>query len=297
MDEGWVGRAARRGSGVAGPPTGDGVVDSSEFDGSDGSDGLDEFDSRDPVGTAAAVGGGSSRLADSPLVAHFEEMVYRLSVVALVVVVVAVGLFPFAQVPVFLIWDGVMPGAPGAVPPHVYGPLELKLTELKLAGLAGVVVALPVFVYQAYRFMYDGLYPNERRYYLAAVPTSLLLAMAGLAFAYLLVIPFVFSYFLTYSESAGTTAYALQQTFDLVLVLLGYMAFVFQIPLLVMFAIMLGLTTREWLEEKRLYFWGAFLGLSFLLGPDPTGMVPIVVVATMGTLFEGTLALLRWTGH
>ncbi|MFC4357890.1 twin-arginine translocase subunit TatC [Halobium salinum] len=238
-----------------------------------------------------------SRFADSPLVAHFEEMVYRLSIVAGVVVVVAVGLFPFAQVPVFLIWDGVMPGAPGSVPPHVYGPLELKLTELKLAGLAGVVVALPVLVYQAYRFMYDGLYPAERRYYLAAVPTSLLLAVAGLAFAYFLVIPFVFSYFLTYSESAGTTAFALRQTFDLVLVLLGYMAFVFQIPLLMMFAIMLGLTTREWLEEKRLYFWGAFLGLSFLLGPDPTGMVPIVVVATMGTLFEGTLALLRWTGH
>lgn len=292
MDEGWVGRAARLGS--------DGFDTSAVTTGSGVSNLGGRGTTADASGPAAAGDGtaeSGSRLADSPLVAHFEEMVYRLSVVAGVVVVVAVGLFPFAQVPVFLIWDGVMPGAPGTVPPHVYGPLELKLTELKLAGLAGVVVALPVLVYQAYRFMYDGLYPNERRYYLAAVPTSLLLAVVGLAFAYFLVIPFVFSYFLTYSESAGTTAFALRQTFDLVLVLLGYMAFVFQIPLLVMFAIALGLTSREWLEEKRLYFWGAFLGLSFLLGPDPTGMVPIVVVLTMGSLFEGTLALLRWTGH
>ena len=38
-------------------------------------------------------------------------------------------------------------------------------------------------------------------------------------------------------------------------------------------------------------------GLSFLLGPDPTGMAPVLVAATMVGLFEGTLALLRWTGN
>jgi sec-independent protein translocase protein TatC len=259
-------------------------------DGSDGDLATGEADRKDDRSLGEL-------LADASLVPHFEEMVYRLSIVAGVVVAVAVAVFPFAQAPVFLLWDGVMPGAPGAVPPHVYGPLELKLTELKFAGLLGLIVALPVLVYQTYRFMSDGLYPHERRYYLAAVPTTLLLAAVGLAFAYFLVIPFVFSYFLTYSESAGTTAFALQQTFDLVLVLLAYMAFVFQIPLVVGFAVALGLTTRQWLEDRRLYVWAAFLGLSFLLGPDPTGMVPIVVVLTMGALFEGTLLLLRWTGN
>jgi sec-independent protein translocase protein TatC len=64
-----------------------------------------------------------------------------------------------------------------------------------------------------------------------------------------------------------------------------------------MLAIMMNLTTRVWLEDRRLLFWGGFLGVAFLVSPDPTGMAPIIVAATMITLFEGTLALLRWTGN
>jgi sec-independent protein translocase protein TatC len=78
---------------------------------------------------------------------------------------------------------------------------------------------------------------------------------------------------------------------------MGYMALVFQIPLFIMLAIMMNLTTRIWLEDRRLLFWGGFLGVAFLISPDPTGMAPIIVAATMITLFEGTLALLRWTGN
>lgn len=60
---------------------------------------------------------------------------------------------------------------------------------------------------------------------------------------------------------------------------------------------MCNLVTRRWLEDRRLLFWGAFLGLAFLVSPDPTGMAPIIIGATMITLFEGTLAALRWTGN
>jgi sec-independent protein translocase protein TatC len=76
--------------------------------------------------------------------------------------------------------------------------------------------------------------------------------------------------------------------------MLGLFAAVFQIPLFFMLAIMMGLTTRRWLADKRLYFWGAFLGIAFLFSPDPTGMAPIIVAATMIGLFEATLLTLRW---
>jgi sec-independent protein translocase protein TatC len=78
---------------------------------------------------------------------------------------------------------------------------------------------------------------------------------------------------------------------------MGYMAVVFQIPLFIQLAIMMNLTSRRWMEDRRLIFWGSFLGLAFLVSPDPTGMAPIIIAATMIVLFEGTLALLRWTGN
>jgi sec-independent protein translocase protein TatC len=181
--------------------------------------------------------------------------------------------------------------------PRLYHPLALVLARLKVASLGGFIVALPVFVYQTYLFMRPGLYPHERRYYLASVPTSLVLAAIGVAFAYLLVLPIIFTYFLGYSQPVAAVAFGLTETFDLILLMLGMFAAIFQIPLFVMLAIMMGVTTRRWLESRRLYFWFGFAGVAFLFSPDPTGMAPFIVALTMIVLFEGTLLLLRWTGR
>ena len=57
---------------------------------------------------------------------------------------------------------------------------------------------------------------------------------------------------------------------------------------------MMNLVTRQWLLNRRLLFWGTFLGLAFLVSPDPTGMAPIIIGATMIVLFELTLLVLGW---
>jgi sec-independent protein translocase protein TatC len=233
---------------------------------------------------------------EMPLAEHIEEMMRRLAVVflfgglaTLVVVTESTELINY-------FWSYHIP-APMENRPRLYGPLELPLTRLKVAGLAGVVVGLPAFVYETYRFMKPGLYQTERRYYLAAVPTSLILGGIGIAFAHFLVLPAIFSYFTTYTSDAATIAFGLAETFNLIVIMLAFMAIVFQIPLFIMLAIMMNLVTRQWLEAKRLIFWGSFLGIAFLFSPDPTGMAPIIVTLTMIVLFEGTLAILRWTGN
>ena len=190
-----------------------------------------------------------------------------------------------------------MGGNSEAACPRLYHPLALVFARLKMASLAGFVIALPAFVYETYLFMRPGLYPNERRYYLASVPTSLILAGIGLAFAYFLVLPVIFVYFLGYSQPVAEVAFGLTKTFNLILLMLGMFALIFQIPLFIMLAIMMGVTSRRWLEGRRLYFWFGFAGIAFIFSPDPTGMAPFIVAATMVVLFEGTLLLLRWTGR
>jgi sec-independent protein translocase protein TatC len=233
---------------------------------------------------------------EMPLADHIEEMVRRLFVVIAFGGLATLLAFPTADFLINYFWNAHIP-QPMIHRPHLFGPLELILTELKVASLAGVIVALPVFVYETYLFMRPGLYPHERRYYLAAIPTSLVLALIGAAFAHFLVLPVIFAYFTSYTTGAAEIAFALSDTFNLILLLMGYMSVVFQIPLFIMLAIMMNLVTRVWLEDKRLIFWGVFLTLSFVVSPDPTGMAPIIVAVTMVVLFEGTLALLRWTGH
>ena len=232
---------------------------------------------------------------EQPLTEHIEEMVKRVAVVLFIAGIVSLLAFPFGEEFINFLWYSVLPS--DISKPHVYHPLELIITQLKAASLLGVVLALPVFVYQTYAFMRPGLYPHERRYYLAAVPTSLVLAFVGLLFGYFLILPAVMSYFMQYSRDVVDIAFALGDTFTLMLVLLGFLAVVFQIPLFIMLAIMMGLTTRTWLEKRRLIMWGVFLGIAFLFSPDPTGMAPFLIALTMVGLYEGTLLLLRWTGR
>ncbi len=231
---------------------------------------------------------------EMPLAAHIEEMLKRLAAVIAIAGIVSLLTFPLAENFINFLWNSLLPQGE-LTRPRLYGILELKLTELKVASLAGLVVALPVFVYETYQFMRPGLYPHERRYYLAAIPTSLVLAFIGISFAYFIILPAIFTYFLYYSQDVATIGFALGKTFDLILLLMGYMAIVFQIPLFIMLAMMMNLVTREWLAARRLLFWGAFLGISFIFSPDPTGMAPIVVALTMVALFEGTLFLTKWT--
>jgi len=272
------------------------------------------------TGAAEAGGGGGGGIfsggigasappddEEMPLTEHIEEMLTRLTVVVLVAAVATVVAFPLANDIIVEMWYDVHSGsveacqadpeASGCVPPHVYGPLELVLTRIRVSALAGLLVALPLAVYQTYRFMRPGLYPHERRYYLAAVPFSLVLGILGMVFAYFVLLPLLFEYFISYTEGSADLAFQLAETMNLVLVMMGMLAIIFQIPLLIMLAIMMGITTREWLERRRLYFWGIFLGVAVLFGPDPTGMAPMMLTATMVVLFEATLLLLRWTGR
>ena len=241
---------------------------------------------------------------EQPLTEHIEEMTRRFLVVALVMGLVASVALLWADDMINFLWysflgpdDGTCPGptCPLQWRPHVYHPLSLLLARLKMAALVGFVAGLPIAVYQTYRFMRPGLYPHERRYYLAAVPTSLVLAMTGVAFAYYVVLPSLFIYFSAYSTQAAELAFALSDTFNLMVMMLGFFAVIFQIPLLVMLAIMMGVVTRRWLEQRRIYFWTGFGGVAFFFSPDPTGMAPLLVALTMIALFEGTLLLLRWT--
>jgi sec-independent protein translocase protein TatC len=265
------------------------------------------------TGAPASDGGYSGAPDDEemPLTEHIEEMIRRLAWVIVVMAIASAIAFPFADRLINFLWYSFLPGdgstcanlaVGGELPegsdaacPRVYHPLALLLARLKVASLVGFIVALPVFVYQSYLFMRPGLYPHERRYYLSSVPTSLLLALVGVAFAYFLVLPFLFTYFLYYSQEAAEIAFGLTETFDTILLMIGLFAAIFQIPLFMMLAVMMRVTTRQWLVDKRLYFWAGFAGVAFLFSPDPTNFAPFVVVATMIALYELTLLLLRWT--
>src|SRR5438552_7909162 len=78
---------------------------------------------------------------------------------------------------------------------------EAFFVRLKVAGLAGVFLSLPVILYRIWRFVAMGLTPTERRYTLSMIPVAAVLFVGGAAFAFLTILPFGIRFLLSYQTS------------------------------------------------------------------------------------------------
>jgi len=250
--------------------------------------GLIGHDRGDHAGSVPSADGGSPA-SDPPAAEYLAELTRRLLIVLGVAGTVALAVLPVADRLLLALWNASLL-TEATARPNLLRPLGFAFARLKLAAIVGGVVALPVFVHQFYRFLGPALYPQERRYYLVAVPTSLVLACLGAAVVGWGFLPLVLPRLVEYSQGITALALGINETIGLVLFLIAAFALLFQLPLYVVLAVAMGLTSREWLRERRLYFWGLFVSAAFLFSPDPTGMTKTLLAGTAVLLFE--LALL-----
>src|SRR6266568_8126573 len=123
--------------------------------------------------------------AQDTFISHLVELRDRLLRSILAVVVVFLGLFPWARELYALLAGGRM------IATDVVG---VFLVPVKVAFLVAFVIALPYVLYQAWAFVAPGLYMHEKRLVLPLVIASTLLFLLGMSFAYFLVFPLVFKF-------------------------------------------------------------------------------------------------------
>jgi len=222
-----------------------------------------------------------------PLTAHIEEMVRRLMVVIVSASVVMAVAFFFSERLLDTIWYNFFD-----FPPNVYHPFAEILTRLRLSAMVGIAVAVPILVYETFEFMKPGLYPNEERYFLNVVPVSVVLMVLGLVFSFFFALPLIFKYLIFYSSDVASAGLGLSETFNLIILVSLVLGIIFQIPLLMTFAVKMDVVSVQWFNSKRVYVWGGCITVAALIAGslDPTGSVGVIVALTMILLFEMTLA-------
>lgn len=227
---------------------------------------------------------------EEPVMAHLFELRNRLAIVLIWLVIGIIISFPFSARGMLLLWKEFI--GPGLIM-SAYSPLEWTLARLKLCLVFALAISIPLFFYQLYRFAAKGLYPNERRFFLKVIPASFLLFVLGTAIGYFLVLPAMFKYILFYSGDMATAQLSVQNTISAVTTILAGFGVVFQLPLLVVFAVKMGLVQYETLKKQRILIYSAILAFSLFLTPDPTFIAQIVVTILLAILFEFSLLLLR----
>lgn len=222
---------------------------------------------------------------EQPFISHLIELRDRLLKVVLAVIVIFLGLTPFANW-LFTRLSGPLtahlPEGSSMVAIDVASPF---FTPFKLAMVVSVFIAMPLILYQAWAFIAPGLYQHERKRAMPLLVSSTLLFYCGAAFAYYAVFPLVFG-FLTHTAPEGVEVMTdISRYLDFVLTMFFAFGVAFEVPVAVVLLVWSGAVTPKALKQKRAYvIVGAFVIGMLLTPPDIISQTLLAI--PMWLLFE-----------
>jgi sec-independent protein translocase protein TatC len=183
-----------------------------------------------------------------PLTGHLEELRSRLLKALGAVGVGMLLTYSFSdQVITFLKHPGL---------PELYSlsPTEAFWTTLKVTFFSGLLLALPVVLFQLWRFISPGLLPGERRYALPFVVLAYLFFLLGVLFCYAVVLPFALKFLVGFGLERGIKPlFSMGLYVDFVLKFLLAFGLIFELPLAITLLSRMGWLTPEFLTRNRRY--------------------------------------------
>lgn len=228
---------------------------------------------------------------EAGFISHLIELRDRLMRAVLAVLLVFLGLFPFAN-EIYTYLSGplqsLLPEGTSMIATGIADPF---LIPFKLVMMVALVVALPYVLYQVWGFVAPGLYKHERRLALPMLASSVLLFYAGMAFAYFVVFKLIFGFFIGSAPEGVAVAPDIGYYLDFVLMLFLAFGIAFETPIATILVVSAGLITPDELAKKRPYIVVAALVIGmFLTPPDVISQillaVPIWILFEAGVLFS-----------
>ena len=220
-----------------------------------------------------------------PLIAHLTELRDRLLRALLAVLIVFIGLFPFANEIYTFVSEPLrklLPEGATMIATEVASPF---LTPFKLTLVAAVFLAIPYVLYQLWSFIAPGMYKHEKRLAVPLLVSSIFLFYAGAAFAYFVVFPLIFAFFTSTGPADITMMTDINSYLDFVLKLFFAFGLAFEIPIAAVLLVWSGITTPESLAQKRPYIIvGCFIVGMLLTPPDVISQSLLAI--PMWLLFE-----------
>ena len=174
--------------------------------------------------------------------------------------------------------------------PVTLGVGEPFTATFKVAMYAGLLLALPLLLYQAYAFILPAFSPRERQ---VAVPLLMMvpfLFIAGVVFAYFLVLPPAINFLQNFNDDSYDILLQARDFYSFELLVLMAMGALFQIPVGILAATRLGVVTPRQLRKGRRYALVIIAIVAALLpGQDPVTM--LILMAPLVVLYEGSILL------
>ena len=185
------------------------------------------------------------------IVEHLAELRRRIIVCMIAITVGAIVAYIFSLDVIRFLIDYYRDATDGRRDALIFtGPLDAFATRLKVATYGGIVLALPVWLFQLWRFVAPGLEPKEKRYAVPFVATSILLFVSGTVVA-LLTLPKALDFLLNIGGSELEPLLSADRYLSLVTLMVVAFGVAFQFPVVLVFLLLARVISTAQLRRWR----------------------------------------------
>ena len=226
---------------------------------------------------------------EQTLMEHLIELRDRLLHMVLAILIVFIALFAFSE-DIFTIAAqpllGLMPEGTSMIATGVTSPF---LVPFKLVLLLSVLLTIPYLLHQIWAFIAPGLYVHEKRMATPLLISSVILFYCGIAFAYFVIFPILFGFFIGIAPEGVAVMTDIGQYLDFIIAIFLAFGIAFEVPVATFLLIAAGVTSVDKLAEKRPYIIiGAFVVGMMLTPPDVISQsllaIPIWLLFELGLI-------------
>ena len=229
---------------------------------------------------------------EQSLLEHLIELRDRLLRMVVSVLLLFLLLFPFSEEIFSTVAQpllSLMPEGTSMIATSVTSPF---LVPFKLVLLLAVLLAVPYLLHQIWAFVAPGLYSHEKRLAGPLLVSSVVLFYCGIAFAYFVVFPLLFAFFITVAPQGVAVMTDIGQFLDFVIAIFFAFGIAFEVPVATFLLVLAGATTPEQLAKKRPYIIVAAFVIGMVLTPPDVISQSLLAVPMWG-LFEIGLLMSR----
>lgn len=233
--------------------------------------------------------------AGETFISHLVELRNRVMKASVAIIVVFLCLMPWAGTIYDLLAMPMMNALPAGSKMIATGVITPFLIPVKVTLLVAFLIALPVVLYQAWAFVAPGLYAHEKKLVAPLVISSSILFVAGVAFCYFFVFGTVFRFVNDFAPKSISVAPDIESYFGFVMTMFIAFGLTFEVPIVVIVLVRVGIVSIEKLKEIRPYVVvGAFVIAAIVTPPDVVSQlllaIPLCLLYEVGLILAPLFA-------
>jgi sec-independent protein translocase protein TatC len=233
---------------------------------------------------AEQVSGNSSGAREMSFFDHLEELRWRIIKALSALILAAIVCAFFSE---FLVQDVLLgPLRAAHLKVQVLTPYGIVVLYMEVIIYAGLILSMPVLLYQLWRFIAPGLMPNERQYVWRIVFFTSFCFLAGVVFGYFVLLPTALTFFAGFGTQNIDLNIAADRYITFIMNVILASGIVFELPMISYFLTKLVFLTPAFMRHYRRHAIVVILILAAIVNPTPELFTQLLLAAPMLVLYE-----------